>query len=161
MSHPDFATPIDDRHFEDYVPGIVAEYGPVAVTEAEIVAFAQRYDPQRIHTDPAWAATEGPFGGLIASGFLTMSLASRLYMENYLSKVASLASPGLDELRWQKPVRPGDTLRIRVRVLEARRSRSKPDRGLVHTGIEAFNQHGDMVMSFRAMNLIRCRTPAP
>jgi acyl dehydratase len=84
----------------------------------------------------------------------------RLYADHYLSKVASLASPGLDELRWYKPVRPGDELRIRVRILDAHRSRSKPDRGMVRTSVEVLNQSGEVVMSLKAMNVLRCRGPA-
>ena len=159
MATPVFPTGIGERYFEDYVPGLTAEYGPVVVDADEIVAFALRYDPQDIHTDPARAAA-GPFGGLIASGWQTAGLMMRLYVEHYLSAVASLASPGIDELRWLAPVRPGDALSIRVTVRDARRSRSKPDRGLVHTFIEVRNQHGATVMSMLAMNLLRCRSAA-
>lgn len=156
---PDFSVPIDERHFEDYVPGFEQVYGTVSVTEADILEFARRWDPQDMHIDPEKAA-RGPFKGLIASGWHTAGMLMRLYAENYLSKCASLASPGLDELRWHKPVRPGDELRIRVRVLAAERSRSKPDRGMVRTGIEVLNQHGEVVMSLRAMNFLACRSPA-
>ncbi len=150
--------PVDDRYFEDFVAGTVAEFGPIAVDEAEIIAFARRFDPQPIHTNPA-AAAAGPFGGLIASGWHTASLVMRVLVEQYLARRASLASPGIDELRWLQPVRPGDVLRVRTTVLEARRSRSKPDRGLVRTKIEALNQNGQVVMSMAAMNLFRCRDP--
>lgn len=156
MSQLDFAVPVEDRCFEDYVPGIEAVYGSIPVTEDEIVAFAKRYDPQPMHTDPAWAAT-GPFGGLISSGWLTTSLATRLYIDHYLSPTASLASPGVDQIRWLQPVRPGDALSIRVKILEARRSRSKPDRGLVRTEVQVLNQTGAVVLTMTAMNLIRCR----
>ena len=105
--------------------GAVTEFGPIAVDEAEVIAFARRFDPQPIHTDPA-AAAAGPFGGLIASGWHTASLVMRVLVEHYLARRASLASPGIDELRWLQPVRPGDVLRVRTTVLEARRSRSKP-----------------------------------
>jgi acyl dehydratase len=159
MATPVFSTGIDQRYFEDYVPGLHAEYGPISVDADEIVAFARRYDPQDIHTDAASAA-QGPFGGLIASGWQTAALMMRLYVENYLSAVASLASPGIDELRWLAPVRPGDALWLRVTVRDARRSRSKPDRGLVHTFIEVRNQHGAAVMTMLAMNLLRCRDAA-
>jgi acyl dehydratase len=159
MTIPAFSTAIDQRYFEDYVPGLSAEYGPVVVEESEIVAFALRYDPQDIHIDAARAAG-GPFGGLIASGWQTAGLMMRLYVEHYLSSVASLASPGVDELRWLAPVRPGDALSIRVTVRAARRSRSRPDRGLVHTFIEVKNQHGTAVMTMLAMNLLRCRDAA-
>jgi len=159
MSAPDFAVPIDRRYFEDYTVGSAYEYGTIAVDETEAIAFARAFDPQPIHVDPV-AAAYGPFGGLIASGWHTAALMMRLFVDNYLSSVASLASPGIDELRWLKPVRPGDTLRIRVTVTEAKRSRSKPDRGIVRTLIEVLNQRGEIVASMQAMNLLR-RRPAP
>ena len=133
--------------------------GPIPIGEADIIEFARKYDPQPIHIDLAAAAT-GPFGGLIASGWHTVSLVMRVLVENYLAREASLASPGIDELRWLKPVRPGDVLSVRVTVLDARRSRSKPDRGLVRTSIEALNQDGEIVMTLIAMNLFRCRDVA-
>jgi acyl dehydratase len=156
MSAPDFAVPIDQRYFEDYVVGSTYEYGTAAVDERETVDFAREFDPQPIHIDPV-AAAHGPFGGLIASGWHTAALMMRLFVDNYLSSVASLASPGIDELRWLEPVRPGDTLRIRVTVTEARRSRSKPDRGIVRTLIEVLNQRGETVSTMNALNLLRCR----
>jgi acyl dehydratase len=155
----DFPVPTDDRYFEDYIPGSVFEYGTITVSEADIIEFGRRFDPQPFHTSLE-AAPRGPFGGLIASGWHTASLAMRLFVDHYLSGVASLGSPGVDELRWTRPVRPGDSLRIRVAVLEARRSRSKPDRGIVRTLIEVLNQDGDVVMSLTAMNLLRCRAAA-
>jgi len=153
------AVPSPDRHFEDYVPGMTETLGPIAMTEAAIIEFAKRYDPQTIHTDPMRAAA-GPFGGLISSGWHTVCVVMRELVDNYLAASASLASPGIDELRWQKPVRPGDSLHVRVTVIDANRSRSKPDRGLVRTSIEAINQRDEVVMSMTAMNLIRCRAPA-
>ena len=157
LSETDFAAPVEDRWFEDYLPGSVYEFGHVAASEAEIIAFAEQYDPQAIHLDPQWAAT-GPFGGLIASGVHTMALCMRLYVDHYISRVASLASPGLDEVRFPRPVRPGDELRLRVTVAEARLSRSKPDRGLVHTVVEGLNQDDQVVLSFTAMNFFARRT---
>ena len=148
--------PVNQRYFEDFAPGSIAEFGPIEVDEAEVIAFAERYDPQPIHIDPA-AAAKGPFGGLIASGWHTASLVMRLLVDNYLARDASIASPGIDELRWMWPVRPGDKLRVRATVIEARRSESKPDRGLVRTKIETLNQDGRVVMSMLAMNLFRCR----
>lgn len=145
-----------ERYFEDYHVGMVDEFGSVLVTAEEIVEFARRYDPQTMHVDAA-AAAMGPFGGLIASGWHTGSLTMRLFVEHYLSKVATLPSPGIDELRWVRPVRPGDTLRVRVTVLEARHSKSKPDRGIVRSLVEVLNQDGDVVMSQRPMNLMLCR----
>ena len=163
MSHAldaDFAAPIDDRYFEDYPAGASYEYGYVTVTEAEILEFARRYDPQPIHVDPAFAAT-GPFGGLIASGWQTAGLFMRLFADHYLSRVASLASPGVDELRWPAPVRPGDTLRLRATIEQTRPSRSKPDRGLVHTRGELIRQgDGQVVLSLTAVNLLLLRPSA-
>jgi acyl dehydratase len=151
----DFAVPLDDRYFEDYVPGSAYEYGDVTVTEAEILDFAARFDPQPMHVDAA-AATTGPFGGLIASGWHTTALLMRLYADHYLSRVASLGSPGIDELRWPAPVRPGDRLRLRVEVEDAP-SRSKPDRGVVRTRAELRNQHGETVLSLTAINFLQRR----
>jgi acyl dehydratase len=145
-----------DRYFEDYMPGSVFEYGEIRVGEAEILEFARRYDPQFIHVDPD-AAARGPFGGLIASGWQTASLMMRLLVDQFLPATASLGSPGIDELRWLRPVRPGDAVRIRVTVLDATRSRSKPDRGIVRTLIEVLNQHDEVVMSLKPMNIIACR----
>jgi acyl dehydratase len=113
LSAADFAVPIGDRYFEDYQAGAVYEYGYATVDEAELLAFARRFDPQPIHAD-AQSAAAGPFGGLIASGWHTGAIFMRLFADHYLSRVASLASPGIDELRWPAPVRPGDTLRLRA-----------------------------------------------
>ena len=151
-----FATPPQDRYFEDYVPGSVFEYGPVALSEDEIVAYARSFDPQTMHTEPA-AAAQGPFHGLIASGWHTVSAMNRLFVENYLSAVASLASPGVDELLWLRPVRPGDVLRLRISVIEARSSKTKPDRGLVISLLEAVNQDDFVVCSLKATNFLAKR----
>lgn len=153
-----FAHPIDDRYFDDYVESDVHRFGSVAVEADEIVAFAKLYDPQSIHTDPEFAKS-GPFGGLIASGWLTCGLMMRLYTAHYLTHNASLASPGLDELRWLKPVRPGDRLSVQVTVLKAAPSKSKPDRGAVTSFVEVFNQAGEVVMSFQVVNIIGRRPP--
>ena len=150
------SVPPAERYFEDYHVGMVDEFGEVAVTAEEIVEFARRYDPQAMHVDAA-AAERGAFGGLIASGWHTASIVMRLFVEHYLSRIATLPSPGIDELRWVRPVRPGDVLRVRVTVTETRRSRSKPDRGMVRSLVEVLNQNGDVVMSHRPMNLMRCR----
>lgn len=155
--HPNATATTSPRYFEDFAPGLVEEFGSAAVDEAEIVEFARRYDPQRFHVDPDWAAAHGPFGSLIASGWHTAAIMMRLLVDYYLSATSSLGSPGIDELRWVQPVRPGDTLRVRVSILNAKRSRSKPDRGLVRSRVEVLNQDGDVVMSLTAMNLMRCR----
>ncbi|MGP4024780.1 MaoC family dehydratase [Actinomadura sp. 3N407] len=152
----DFPTPITDRYFEDYVAGTTYEYGHVTLDEADILEFARRFDPQPIHIDPDSAAS-GPFKGIIASGWHTGSIMMRLFADHFLSRVASLASPGVDELRWPAPVRPGDALRLRVTVLEARASRSKPDRGIVHTRAELLNQDGQLVLHTLPMNMLKRR----
>ena len=157
MSATEFAVPVADRHFEDYAPGAVFEYGAIPVTETEIVEFARRFDPQYIHVDLE-RVVQGPFGGLIASGWHTAAMMMRLIVDNFLPKSASLGSPGIDELRWLKPVRPGDTLSVRLSVLEATRSRSKPDRGVVRTLCEVLNHKREVVMSLKAMNIIACRS---
>ena len=154
-----FTTPIEDRYFEDYVAGSIHEFGPIPVEEEEVIAFARRYDPQIFHTDPE-AARETAFGGLIASGWHTASLMMRLFVDHFLSHVASLGSPGVEELRWVKPVRPGDELSIRVTILDTRRSRSKPDRGIVRSSIEVLKQEDEVVMTMEAANFLRCREPA-
>ncbi|MEI6305611.1 MAG: MaoC family dehydratase [Deltaproteobacteria bacterium] len=155
-----FKTPITDRYFEDYVPGSIHEFGSITVDQDEVIAFAKRYDPQDFHADPE-AAKQTIFGGLIASGWQTAGLMMRLYADNYLSRVASLSSPGVDELRWKHPVRPGDELSIRVTVVEARRSNSKPDRGIVKSFIEVLNQKNEVVMSMNALHLLLCRNGIP
>ena len=159
LSDDDFAAPIDDRYLEDYTPGAVFEYGYVTVTEAGILDFARKFDPQPIHTDPEYAAA-GPFRGLIASGWHTAAIMMRMLVDHFLSRVASLGSPGVDELRWPAPVRPGDSLRLRATVVEARRSRSKPDRGLVRTESELINQDDEVVLRVTGMNILRARNPA-
>jgi acyl dehydratase len=151
-----FATTTDQRYFEDYVSGSVHEFGTIAVEPDEVVSFGRRFVPLSYHTDPE-AAQKSIYGGLIASGWHTAGLMMRLYTDNYLSRVANLGSPGCDELRWEKPVYPGDHLSIRVTVLEARRSESKPDRGIVRSFVEVLNQERDIVMSLKMVNFIRCR----
>jgi acyl dehydratase len=151
-----FSRPIDDRYFEDYVEGDVHAFGSIAVDADEIISFAKRFDPQDFHTDPE-AAKRTPFGGLIASGWHTSGLMMRLFFEHYLTHVASLGSPGLDELRWVKPVRPGDQLSLRVTVLKAIPSKSKPDRGAVTSFIEVFNQTNEAVMTLKVVNIIARR----
>ena len=157
MSASEATASVEDRYFEDYVPGTVVEYGEIRVSEAEILEFARRFDPQEMHVDRA-AAARGRFGGLIASGWHTTAMMMRLFAEHFLPRTASLASPGIDELRWLRPVRPGDVLHIRVSVIEATRSRSRPDRGMVRTLIEVLNQDGDVVMTLKPMNIIARRS---
>lgn len=156
MSNATFSSSIDNRYFEDYKAGSVYEFGPVAVDEAEVIEFARHFDPQVFHVDPE-AAKNTVYGGLIASGWHTGALTMRLFVDHYLSAVASLGSPGVDELRWTRPVRPGDELSIRVTVSGTTRSRSKPDRGVVLSFIEVINQNREVVMSMKVINFLLCR----
>jgi len=156
MNCATFAVPVENRYLEDYEPGSVHEFGAVKIEEADIIEFAGRFDPQILHTSPQ-AAKDTLYGGLIASGWHTASLAMRMFVDHYLSSVASLGSPGVDALRWIKPVRPGDTLSLRVTVSETKHSRSKPDRGALFSFIEAINQNHDVVMSMKAVNLLSYR----
>ena len=141
------------RYFEDFVVGAVFEFGSITVTEPEIIEFARQFDPQAMHTDPV-AAAKGPTGGLIASGWHTIGLMMRMYAEHYLPE-NGLPAPGVDEVRWLRPVRPGDTLSMRVTIQEARVSQSKPDRGVIRPFAEVLNQHGEVVLTMKPINLVR------
>ena len=154
-----FTVPVEQRYWEDYVSGTVHEFGSLVVDQADVIAFGQRFDPQPFHTDPD-VARRSIYGGLIASGWHTAALTMRLLVDHYLSRTASLGSPGIDELRWLQPVRPGDRLSVRVAVLETRRSRSKPEQGIIRSQVEVLNQAGDVVMSLNAVNFMLCRDPA-
>ncbi|MGE3269674.1 MAG: MaoC family dehydratase [Chloroflexota bacterium] len=145
-----------DRFFEEYVPGTVFEAGSFTVSETEIVEFARQYDPQVFHTDPEAARTLA-FGGLIASGWHTVALTMRQLIDEVFGETTGLGSPGVDEVRWLVPVRPGDTLNVTMQVLEARPSRSKPDRGLMRFRVEATNQRGVLAMSLVGLGFIRRR----
>lgn len=146
--------------FEDYLEGSVWSFGRIVVDRDEVLRYAQRYDPQPFHVDEQ-AASQSIYGGLIASGWHTSAMMMREVAGHYLHGDSSLGSPGIDELRWVRPVRPRDVLTVRATVLQATRSRSRPDRGLVRSLFETLNDQGETVMSMQAMTLIRCRqTPA-
>ena len=147
---------LQDRWFEDYVPGAVHDLGSVVVDEQEVVAFARQFDPQPFHLDQE-RAEKSAFGGLVASGWHTACMVMRLMVDHYLSEVSSEGSPGIDELRWLRPVRPGDQLLVRITILDARRSRSRPERGVVRSQIETLNQDGQVVMHLTFAVFIRCR----
>ena len=147
------------RWFEDCHPGDVARFGDTFMSEADIVGFAASYDPQPFHLDVE-AAKDSIFGGLVASGWHTAAVVMRMIVDHYISPESSMGSPGIDELRWLKPVRPGDRLSVRMTVLEATPSRSKPDRGVVRALTEALNQNGEVVMTLRGLSLYRRRPPA-
>jgi acyl dehydratase len=156
MSSSTFTSSVENRYFEDYVGGSVHEFGSITVDRDEVIDFGKRFVPLSYHTDPE-LAKKSIYDGLIASGWHTAGLMMRLYTDNYLSKVANLGSPGVDELRWEKPVYPGDELSIRVTVLEARLSQSKPDRGIVRSFLEVLNQNREVVMSLKMVNFVRSR----
>ncbi len=141
------------RYFEDFRPGETIQLGRVAVTEAEIVEFARRYDPQVFHLD-AERARDSIYGGLIASGWHTAALCMRLLVDGVFGDSAGMGSPGVDELRWLAPVRPGDVLAGRLIVLETIPSRSKPDRGIVKFRAELDNQRGETVLRFDALAMM-------
>ena len=139
--------------FEDYQKDTVIEMGPIDVEEDELIEFALRYDPQPMHINPE-AAKKGPYKGLIASGWYACALVMGELVKNYFSPISSLGSPGIDELNWLKPVRPRDRLTVYATILETKLSRSKPDRGLVITLVEALNQQQEKVVSFKALNFM-------
>ncbi len=141
------------RWFEDFTPGQVLELGSRTITAEAIVAFAREFDPQPFHLDEE-AAKRSIYGGLLASGWHTGAIMMRLLCDGLLHDTVSLGSPGIDEMRWLKPVRPGDTLSARMTVLEAMPSRSKPDRGVLRTLTEMRNQHGEVVMTVRGLSLL-------
>jgi acyl dehydratase len=155
--HPQQSPPID-IWWEDLQEGEVRDLGTISPTEEEIVAFASQFDPQPFHLDPE-AARASVFGGLCASGWHTCSMAMRLMVTNFLHRTSSLGSPGLESLKWLKPVFPGDTLRLQHTLLEKRPMTKRPDVGLVRTSWEMFNQHGDKVLHMEGYGMFRRREP--
>ena len=147
------------RYYEDFAEGQVYELGEAKVSEAEILEFARQFDPQPFHIDPE-AARRSMYGGLIASGWHTASLYMGLMVRNLLQDASSLGSAGIDELRWLKPVRPGDTLRARLTVTSVRPSSKRADRGTVFTQGEMFNQQGERVFFVRSSGMFGRRRPA-
>jgi acyl dehydratase len=146
------------RYFEDFVEGQTFELGTFTYTAEEIVEFARKYDPQPMHTDPE-AGRRSIYGGLIASGWQTATSYMRLLVDHIMRDSDSIGSPGIDQLRWLKPVRPGDTLRARFSVLEARPSNSRPDWGIVRSRGEVLNQSDELVMRVEAVNFFGRRRP--
>ncbi len=142
------------RYLDDFQVGECFETDGITLTESAIVDFALKYDPQPFHLDTN-AAAQSPYGGLIASGFQTLVLCFRLFIQRGLLARCSIGSPGLEELRWLAPVRPGDTLRTETEVLEVTASSSKPDRGIMKMRYTARNQHGAAVLSFVALHLLK------
>lgn len=157
----EFAAQMAKRFFEDFVAlvGQTLDLGSHHFTSDSIIAFATEYDPQPMHVDPERARASA-YAGLIASGWHTASVFMRLLVDGVLADAESLGSPGLDSLRWLKPVYPGDTLRGRVTILDARDSRSRPEWGIVRTQGEMLNQHDELVLQLVAIVLFGRRATA-
>jgi acyl dehydratase len=145
-------------HLDDLAPGQVHPLGQRRLSAEEIVAFARDWDPQPFHIDHA-AAEQSIYGGLIASGWHTACVFMRLFADGFLQDAEAMGSPGIDELRWLRPVRPGDTLKARVEVLEVRPSGSRPDRGGARLRCVATNQDGEDVLTMLATVMFRRRQP--
>lgn len=146
-------------YFEDFSVGRMFNSGTRQLSEQDILGFASEYDPQYFHTDPE-AAKQSIFGGLIASGWQTVGVCMRLMCDSYLLETSSLGSPGVDAVRWVKPVYPGDTLRMRATVIAAKPSSSKPDRGMATMRCEVFNQKDELVMHMQSMQMMGRRPAA-
>jgi acyl dehydratase len=144
------------RYFEDFHAGDVLELESVTVSAEEIVEFASRYDPQPFHVD-AEAAKSSAFGGLVASGWHTVALFMGAFVRSVLLDSASMGSPGVEEIRWLAPVRPGDELRSRVTIEAVQPSSTRTDRGTTFTLCEVFNQDGTLVMRLKARNFVARR----
>jgi len=146
------------RYWDDYEIGQKFDLGSTSFTADEIVDFARQYDPQSFHVDAA-AARQSMFGGLIASGWHVTAKLMRLFVDNYVDQRTALGSPGVDEVRWLKPVRPGDTLSALVECAGKVPSKSRPEMGIIHERWRATNQDGELVMTLKGTNMVR-RRPA-
>lgn len=142
--------------FEDFLPGWKAETPAVTVTERDIADFAFRFDPQPLHLD-AQGAAGGPFEGLIASGFHTLSLSFSLFFRLDLLGESNLGSPGMEEVRWLRPLRPGDTIHVGVEVTAVRASQSRTDRGVIWMRHDTFNQRGELILTVNCMHMLKRR----
>ncbi len=147
---------MSERYFDDFDIGDKFTSKGITVSEAAILDFALAYDPQPFHLD-VQAAAESPYGGLIASGFQTLALGFRAFYDANVINACSMGSPGMDELRWLRPVRPGDTLRTEAQVTEKRPSESKPDRGILRMAYEILNQDDEVVMTFSTIHIFARR----
>lgn len=147
-----------ELYWEDFKVGATMPLGEVVVERDEVLAFASRYDPQPFHTDEE-AAKASMYGGLIASGWHTVALVMRMMVDSYLNRSASLGSPGVDSVRWLKPVRPGDRIRAQRTTLESRASSSRPNLGVIKDRWEAFNQRGELVMVMEGYGMFERRHP--
>jgi len=145
-----------ERYFDDFKVGDRFRSRGATLSEAEIINFALAYDPQPFHIDIE-AAAKSPFGRLIASGLHTFALGWRMFLHEGLFSACSLGSPGVDELRWTAPVKPGDTIYTEAEVLEARPSSSKPDRGTLRMGYRIVNQAGEAVLTMTILHILKRR----
>jgi len=148
--------PLKERWFDDFRVGERFEFGDYLVTADEIVEFAQRYDPQPFHLDGE-AASRSHFGGLIASGWMSCAVLMRLVCDHFIPPASAMGSPGIDELRWLQPVRPGDRLRAAVEVMAVKASQSKPDRGVITAQQALINQHGERALTLIGRGMYRRR----
>jgi acyl dehydratase len=144
------------RYYDDIAVGERIEYGEVTMTRDEMLTFAEKYDPQPIHTDPE-AAAETMYGGIIASGWQTAAVVMRLLVEGALSDMASVGARGVDELRWRRPVYPGDTLSLETEILDKRPSKTHDNRGYVNHGVRGVNGDGETVISWIGLGIIQRR----
>lgn len=144
------------KYYEDFLVGEVYDYGGRTVSAQDIIRFAREFDPQTFHVDPQ-AAKDTAFGGLVASGWHTSALAMRMMVDGLLEGAATMASPGIDEIRWLKPVRPGDTLRVRAEITDKIPSKTRPDRGLIKFRQTIRNQDGEAVMTMISMAFFQRR----
>ncbi|TAD91416.1 MAG: MaoC family dehydratase [Alphaproteobacteria bacterium] len=148
---------LEGLYFDDLCEGMSWRTVGATLTEAEIIDFALKFDPQPFHIDTEAARTESIFGGLIASGFHTLALSFRLFMQSGVLRAASLGGPGMEDLRWLRPVHAGDTIRTIVTVHRMVPSRSKPDRGAVTWAFDVRNQRDETVMTARLTSLMTRR----
>jgi len=145
-------------YFEDFIPGHTAEYGPRVVSREEIIAFASQYDPQPMHLDET-AAQKSLLGGLAASGWHNCGIMMRMICDAFILNSASMGAGGVEEVKWLRPIRPGDRLTLRYTVLDARASKSRPEMGIVRISYEMMNAHGECVMTMVTPALFRRRNP--
>ena len=150
---------MNERYLDDFTVGERFVTRGVTLTESLIIDFAMTYDPQPFHIDVE-AARQSNYGGLIASGFQTLALGFRMVLESGIFRASSMGSPGFDELRWLRPVRPGDTLHTELEIVEKKPSNSKPDRGILRVAYRIRNQKEEDVLTFLSMHLLR-RRPEP
>ena len=149
-----------ELYWEDFPEGEVITFGAYEVTKDELIEFASEYDPQPFHLDEEIARTS-LLGGLATSGWHNCAMLMRMMCDAFLNRSASMGSPGIEEVRWKKPVRVGDVLSVKRRTVETRRSKSRPEMGLVKFLSEVSDQHGELKMTSEGWIMFACRTPAP